>query len=91
MENIEKQFITAEAIRHKEWDAHPRDTDRLLRIAADHGYHITRDDAVYAWRNGYSASLEAGWMSLDASDDEVWENLKLYLRLTSPATGTEEK
>ena len=52
------------------------DIDRIVKIFADHGYEISREDAVRGWEN-YSESYAAGWMSL-GSDDEVFGDVFYY-------------
>jgi hypothetical protein len=52
------------------------DIDRIVKIFADKGYEISREDAVISWEN-YSESYAAGWMSL-GSDDEVFEDAFSY-------------
>lgn len=64
------------------------DVDRLVRVAADRGYDLSRSDAVWVWED-YSDSYAAGWLGMkDYEDDEIWSIIEYRTRTSE--TGEED-
>jgi hypothetical protein len=56
-----------------DWDPireFPQDVERLLRVLEQAGFAASAEDAAAAYQD-YSASLCAGWLQWDDSDDRL--------------------
>jgi hypothetical protein len=47
---------------------YPDDVERIVRVCAEAGYEISRNDAHAAWQD-YSETMCASWMILPDNDD----------------------
>ena len=52
------------------------DIERIVKVFADRGYEISREDCVKAWES-YSESYAAGWMCL-GDDEEIFGGCFYY-------------
>ena len=57
---------------------YPEDVERLAQVAYRKGYSISLRDAQSAWED-YSADLDADWMVLPESQEDVWRALSSWL------------
>ena len=46
------------------------DIDRIVKVFADRGYDISREDAIKSWEAYSELEYAAGWMNMKGTTDE---------------------
>jgi len=59
--------------------AHPDDVQRIVRLFREHGYDVSPLEARAVW-SIHSGGFAAGWLTLPADSDELWQVLVEYIR-----------
>jgi predicted metal-dependent peptidase len=55
------------------------DVERIQKILANKGYEATLIECEKLW-DTYSESMEAGWIILPKSDEDVFESISCYIK-----------
>lgn len=61
-----------DALDELERPEYREDTERIVKVAFEHGVILTLTQAERAWLL-FSESMAAGWMGLPDSDEKLWE------------------
>lgn len=54
------------------------DIDRIVKVFADRGYEISREDCVLAWESYSELEYAAGWLVLPESDEFLYNEIRDY-------------
>jgi hypothetical protein len=57
---------------------YPEDVERLVQAVLDNGYEIAMWEAESVWQD-YSDDVDASWMILPDTSEEIWEILKPWI------------